>query len=98
METPIGYYVVLSLVLILVGVLAVLRHRRSLVRLLTGMQISFLGVLIFLGTVSYCRQSLKGYILSFFLLGSILTVMLVAWAFFVKFYKNAHLTFDRFND
>lgn len=98
MHTPLGYYIVLSVILFLVGVLAILLHKRSFMRLLTAVQISFLGIFIFLVAVSHYGQSLKGCILSFFLFMGISVFVLVAWSFFVKFYKNAHITFDKFDD
>ncbi len=98
MHTPLGYYIALSVVLFLVGVLAILLHKRSFIRLLTAVQISFLGIVIFLVTVSHYRQSLKGCVLSFFVFMSVSVFVLVAWSFFVKFYKDAHITFDDFDD
>ena len=89
---PLGYYALVALSFMGGGLLAVLLYRRSLVRLLGGILLIFMGMIIFISAHSYFRHSLGGFSLSLFIFAAILTKILVIFSLIVN--KNNSLAED----
>lgn len=65
---PFNYYLVLSCLLFLIGLMGVL-FRRNLIILLASLEIMMNALIILFAAISYHSKDITGYIMVFFLIG-----------------------------
>jgi len=84
---PFEYYVGLSLLLFVIGLMGVL-FRRNLIILLVSLEIIMNALIVLLASISYHTKDITGYLLVFFLIGMAAAEAGVGLSLAVLIYKK----------
>lgn len=84
---PFNYYVILSLILFLIGLIGVL-FRRNLIILLASLEIMMNALIVLFAAISYVSKDVTGYIIVFFLIGMAAAEAGVGLSLAVLIYKK----------
>ncbi len=84
---PFNYYVILSLLLFLIGLLGVL-FRRNLIILLVSLEIMMNALIVLFAGISHYTKDVTGYIIVFFIIGMAAAEAGVGLSLVVLLYKK----------